>query len=133
MPGGRPTDYSKEVAEQAKEYLKNYKEYGDAVPSVVGLCAVINRSKGTVYNWAKDEDKPEFLDTLSAIQEVQEQGLVNGGLKNEMNPTITKLMLANHGMHDKVDNTNKMSGALGVIDLSDKTEEELDKIIKDGA
>ena len=75
MAGGRPTKYDDEVIALANDYAKNYAAIGDVVPSVVGLCAHINRSKSIVYEWIKDENKPEFLDIYNKIQEGQERGL----------------------------------------------------------
>lgn len=106
----RPSTYSKEVLEDAQNYLENYNsEFNQLVPTVEGLCGAINRSKSTVYSWKKDEDKREFLHTLEAIQEVQAVKLINGSLGGDMNPTISKLMLANHGYHEKVETDHKSS------------------------
>ncbi len=102
-PVGRPTSYDETIIPKCLDYLENFNEtYGDAVPMVVGLCKVINRSKATIYNWAKDDDKPEFLDILSAIEEMQHVGLVNGGLKNQFNSAITKMMMTKHGYSDSI-------------------------------
>ena len=103
MAGGRPTSYNEQVLADAYDYLENYKEtYGDLVPMVVGLCGAIKRGKSTVYEWQKDDDKQEFSDILNAIQEMQEKGLVNGGLSSSFNPAITKMLLAKHGYSDSV-------------------------------
>ncbi len=100
----RPSTYTEKVIAQAEDYLKNYNAtYGHVVPTVEGLCGVINRSKSTVYSWKKDADKVEFLHTLEAMQEIQACQLINGSLSNTLNANISKLMLANHGYHDKVD------------------------------
>lgn len=103
MAGGRPTSYDDEVIATANDYADNYKEYGDAVPSVVGLCAHINRSKSVVYEWIKDESKPEFLDIYNRIQEGQERGLINGGLAGGFAPAVTKMLLTKHGYSDKTE------------------------------
>jgi hypothetical protein len=102
MPAGRPSDYTDDIAAEAWAYIENYEEYGHAVPSVVGLCKVINRAKSTIYDWAKDEDK-QFSDILAAINENQELVTFNKSLKNEYNATIAKLLLGKHGYHDKQD------------------------------
>lgn len=101
MPVGRPTKYNEDMLDKALDYLENFMSYGDAVPSHAGLACELNVNKQTIYNWAKDH--PEFFDTLEAIKERQERLLVNGGLTNEFNGTITKLMLANYGYSDKLD------------------------------
>ena len=60
MPAGRPTKYSSKILETANAYLKNFNtEYSHVVPSVAGLGKVLNLSRDTLYDWAKDEDKKE--------------------------------------------------------------------------
>ena len=98
--GGRPTTYTKEVLELARDYVENCP---NKVPLVVGLCKHISRSKATVYNWAKDEDKAEFLDILKEIEENQHVLLIENGLDNTFNSAITKMMLTKHGYSDKVE------------------------------
>ena len=101
MGAGRPTKYNDEVLAKTKDYLVNYENYNDVVPSVVGLAKVLGITSETIYQWAKQEDKADFSDTLGKINDYQHHGLLNGGLRNELNPTITKLMLANHGYSER--------------------------------
>ena len=69
---GRTTEYTEEIAAQAWKYIEDYEtKYDHAVPSVVGLCQVINRAKSTIYDWAGDETK-QMSDILAAIKEKQE-------------------------------------------------------------
>lgn len=103
MAGGRPTKYDAEVVALANDYADNFKDYGDVVPSIVGLCRHINRSKSIVYDWMKDKNKPEFSDICSKIQEGQEQGLINGGLAGGFAPSVTKMLLTKHGYSDKTE------------------------------
>lgn len=107
----RPTSYGAEVIEAAKEYLEVYKEKGELIPSVVGLCRHIGRGKTTVYNWAAETtpEKAEFRDILEMIEENQHIELVSGGLGSAFNPTITKMMLTKHGYSDKqeIDHSSK--------------------------
>lgn len=99
MAGGRPTDYNQSVLDIAEDYIENYKEtYEDAIPSVAGLACAIGVSKATIYNWR--DIYPEFLDTLNRLQAKQERQSLNGGITGLFNPTITKLVLANHGYSD---------------------------------
>lgn len=107
MPGGRPTQYTKEMGEKAQQYLSddktvNYESRGHAIPSIVGLCRILNVARSTLYLWAKDKDH-EFSDILENSNELQELVLINGSLKNELNPTIAKLALGKHGYSEKQD------------------------------
>lgn len=103
MTAGRPTYYSDETVRQAKEYLQNYKDHGDAVPSVAGLSIFLQRSRSTLYEWAKDADKKEFSDILDQINATQEKVALSNGLTGDFNSTIVKLLLGKHGYHEKVD------------------------------
>lgn len=106
MPGGRPTTYTPQVIKKAWEYADGGWQNADhAIPSIVGLCSVINRSTSTVYSWAADDDK-EFLDILQKIKQEQELITFNKSLTGEYNATIAKLLLGKHGYHDKQDNTH---------------------------
>jgi hypothetical protein len=99
MPGGRPVEWSEDIEAQAYDYIENYDLAGDTIPSVVGLCRVINRARSTVYKWAEEPDK-RFSDILRKIHEFQEHALINKGLNGDFNSTITKLILTKHGYSD---------------------------------
>lgn len=118
---GRLTSLTDEVRETAQDYVENYQKYGDVIPSVVGLCKAINRSKTTVYRWV-EEEKDGFRDTLEAIKENQERVTLNSSLTNEFNATISKLILANHGYSDKQEIKAELR------DVSTMTDAELEAI-----
>jgi hypothetical protein len=99
MAGGRPTKYNKQMLDKARDYIQNHALYGDVVPIAAGLAGELGVTKVTLYEWAKHH--LEFSNTLQALQEAQERKLTSGGLSNTFQPTIAKLMLANHGYHDK--------------------------------
>ena len=103
-PGGRPSLYTPDMVDQVERYLKEYRKHGDLIPSVVGLAAVLDVARDTVIDWGRDKDKPEFSYMLKKIQTIQERTLLNGGLGGTLNAAITKLALAKHGYHDKIDN-----------------------------
>ena len=96
---GRPTDYTDELLNKAHEYLAHCP---DVVHTVVGLCLYIGIAKSTCYRWI-EEGNETFKDIVDEVSELQEQKLVSGGLKNEYNASITKLMLTKHGYTDKVE------------------------------
>jgi hypothetical protein len=99
----RPTKYTEKLVASAREYITTFEEHGHAVPSVVGLCDVIDIGKSTAYDWAEDKDK-EFSDILERINQKQELVTFNKALRGDYNATIAKLLLGKHGYHDKVDN-----------------------------
>lgn len=103
MPAGRPTDYTPALIRKAKSYLKNYEEkYKHRIPSIAGLAVVLNKTRETLYAWAKDPEKQEFSDILKELMAKQENDLLNKGLSGEFNSTITKLILTKHGHSEKV-------------------------------
>lgn len=114
---GRPTLLDKELLEKAKSYMMNgFKEIGNIVPSIAGLCCYLGVSKSAVYVWSEDSEanrndpiRKEFMDTLDAIQVKQEMLLINGGLSQAYSAPITKLMLANHGYSEKVQTESKIT------------------------
>lgn len=110
MLTGRPREYDQSVLDKSAVYLsdddsKNYKSRGHAIPSIVGLCRVLNRARSTLYKWAGEEDKVGFSDMLAKCNEMQELVTLNGSLKNDLNAQISKLVLGKHGYHDKQDTT----------------------------
>ena len=111
MAGGRPTKYSEEILAKAQDYAVNHEEYEDPVPTVAGLSCELDTKRSVLYEWGKKH--PEFQDTLDHILARQERKLVAKGLNNEFSGTITKLMLANHGYSDKVEqNISSPDGSL---------------------
>jgi hypothetical protein len=113
-PVGRPLTFTLEqLQEKAKEYLainllpKEEGGLGEAIPSAVGLACFLAIDKTTLYRYS--ERFPEFCTTLNEIQALQEQVALNRGIDGTFNAPITKLVLANHGYHEKVvtESTNR--------------------------
>lgn len=102
---GRPSVYSPEILAQTLDYIREYESHGDMIPSIAGLSAVLGFSRVTIHTWRNHDDKPEFNEAIEALLAKQERILINKGLVSEFNSVITKLALAKHGYHDKVDNT----------------------------
>lgn len=105
----RPTSLTPELIEKAQDYLENYEDFDQVVPTVAGLALHIGVSRAVIYDWEKKPDvDPEFLDILNAIKEWQEIKLVNGGLTSQFNSVIAKMMLTKHGYSDKqeIDHTS---------------------------
>ncbi len=111
---GQPTKYNKDMQALADDYVANYADAGDVIPSVEGLADYLDLARQTLYNWS--EKHTEFLDTLDRIEQKQKKVTLNNGLTGDFNATIAKLVLANHGMHDKQDNqlTGKDGGKIEI-------------------
>lgn len=114
MPAGRPTLYSSEILQKAAEYLDNYQEQGDVIPSIAGLAIVLNLNRSTIHAWVKDDDKDEFSNIVDKLLHSQEQKLVNKGLEGEFNASITKLLLTKHGYSD----SQNIRGSMGISELT---------------
>ncbi len=114
MAAGRPTDYSEDILDKAKEYLASCedveieKEVGNRteyrlnvkLPTIEGLAVYLRVSRDTIYEWAKHHK--EFSDTLEDLRAEQADKLINQGLAGNYNSTIAKLVLSsNHGMREK--------------------------------
>lgn len=98
---GRPSKYNADLQALADSYIFNYPDQGDVIPSHAGLACWIGIAKSTLYEWAKIY--PDFSDTLDAILVKQETVTLNKGLSGVFNPTISKLVLANHGYSEKIE------------------------------
>ncbi len=101
---GRPTKYDGDMQSKADWYVRSYKELNEVVPTAAGLCVHLDVNRSTLYEWAAKH--PLFSNTLDRINQIQELNLVNGSLANTMNANIAKLMLANHGYSDKIQQDN---------------------------
>lgn len=135
MAGGRPTKYSEEILELAKEYRDIKRPNKDEViPMVEGLSLHLHIRKDTIYNWIKDEDKEEFSDVVAEILSKQARILSNGSLKGVLNASISKLLLNKHGYRESTE-TDVTSGGeklQGVVILPKKDDSTLETTTKTG-
>ena len=99
-PGGRPTIYSEQLLDKTKQYITDYEEHGDKIPSIAGLAIHLGISRETVYAWLQDKDKEEFSYIISVLSSQQERSLLNNGLDGTFNAHITKAILGKHGYND---------------------------------
>ena len=104
---GRPTILNDALKAKAKEYLFKYEDQGDVIPSAAGLACWLGIAKSSVYKFGEQDQ--EFSDTLCAIQAKQEVVTLNRGITGDFNSTIAKLVLANHGYSDKIQQDNVSS------------------------
>lgn len=123
---GRPTEYSEEILTQARDYLSNYKKFGDEIPSNAGLAVHLGLSRDIIQKWRKEEGKEEFFYILAAIQVKQENVLLNKGLNGDFNSNITKLILGKHGYHEKKDIKANVKQSHLI-----ESREELEKMLKE--
>ena len=119
MPAGRPTKYTPELLDKCYIYLEKWEEIGspfkDKIPSHIALAEYIGISHTYMYEWAKHEDKKEFSDILEKVNKLQQRILINGGLSNDFNSNITKLVLGKHGFHEKQDQNITGDGVTLII------------------
>jgi len=101
MAGGQPTKYNDKMLSTALDYITNFADHDQVIPSVAGLAVVLGVSKKTLYNWSEVAENIEFLHALEKLSTNQENKLLNGGLSGSFNSAITKLMMYNHGYTDK--------------------------------
>ncbi len=103
MPASPPTKHTPEVLEKAAQYISTWSKNGDVIPTVEALSSFIGIGRTQIYKWNKDEDKPEITNMLETIKKEQKRILLNKGLTGDFNSNITKLILHQHGLHDKQD------------------------------
>jgi len=100
MPAGRPTTYNAKIQKMAEVYLEIWKD-DSVIPSIASLALYLGVPRPTLYEWKEKHDKfKHVIETVLATQEVE---ALNKGLEGKFTPTISKLVLAHHGYHDKVD------------------------------
>jgi len=98
---GRPTKYQGQATlDKAAEYINGgFKDRDEVIPSAAGLARYLGTSKRVLYDWADTHE--EFLHTLTALNTEQERVVLSGGLSGQFAPTITRVVLNNHGYTDK--------------------------------
>ena len=95
----RPTKYSQDILIASENYLENYAQTGDVIPSIEGLADVLGVVRSTIYAWAKEHD--EFSNITEGIHTRQARCLINRGLDGTYSTTALKAMLGKHGYSDK--------------------------------
>ncbi len=127
----RPTSLTPGLIEKAQDYLDNYPDLDELVPTVAGLSLHLGVSRKIIYVWEESEQTPvTFLHILEAIKAKQETRLVNGGLGNQFNSTIAKMMLTKHGYSDKQEIDHSSSnGTMTPAQVTPVSEETLNKLI----
>jgi hypothetical protein len=115
-PGGRPSVATPEAIAEADRYFSEKLWHpDDVIPTVEGLAVHLGIARSTLYL------RPEFSDILENILSLQAKLLLNGSLKGELNPVISKMMLsAKHGYIEKSakELTGKDGGAIAFVDMA---------------
>lgn len=137
MAGGRPTDYTPEIVEKAKAYLKWCVDIFEDnktivnIPSIEGLSVATGITRETIYQWENEEGKEQFSDIIKEIRSEQAKRLLNNGLAWTYNPTIAKLMLTKHWYSDKQETENKnLNIETTPQELATMTDEQLQALLK---
>jgi hypothetical protein len=97
MAMGRPSKYTDEILEKAKDYIENFEQYGDVIPNVAGLACELGVARETVHAWCRDEDKEDFSHIVEQMMAKQDRTLQSGGLNGKFNSSISKLLMSKHG------------------------------------
>lgn len=125
--GGRPSKYTEEVYEFAKNYIDNYQDYEDIngklvpnnIPSQTDLAFKLKVHRETIANWGKAH--PLFFDILERINQKQELMLSKFGLNRGYDATIAKLYTVNLTKYkDKVESSVEQKTIQINIDKEDK-------------
>lgn len=97
---GRPTKLTEELFAAAREYLDREGSYGDPrLPSIEGLALHLGVHRDTLHTWDKEDGR--FSDILEELRQRQAKKLIDKGLNNLYNSTISKLILSKHGYVEK--------------------------------
>lgn len=116
---GRPTLYNDEILTKARTYLVEFEKRGEVVPTIEGLSEVLDISRETIYDWARQPEKEAFSDITLQILAKQAKTLINKGLAGDFNHSITKLMLSKHGYHEKQEVEHSGGVNVNVINFND--------------
>jgi DNA-packaging protein gp3 len=113
---GRPTKLTDELLIKASSYIygvdgkpPSWEKEGSAVPSIEGFALYLGINRDTAYAWERENDN--FSDIVCDIRLMQAKILVDNGLKNQFNSSITKLMLTKHGYVEKSETDITTQGA----------------------
>lgn len=127
------TKCTPELVEQAEAYVDGeWEKLGHTHPSKTGLSIYLEISVRSLQKWQEAGKKTAIIRTLERIEDLAPFYLTQGGLKSELNPTITKLALSNYGVIEKNETalTGKDGGdiktdnkwTISVVKPSDNTE-----------
>jgi hypothetical protein len=105
MAMGRPTLYTPDLLEKAREYVDGGWMVKDAYPQIASMATYIGITRKTVWEWCGHDDKEDFCNIVEYLMQKQESELLNNGIRGDFNSTITKLALTKHNYSDKSETT----------------------------
>ncbi len=105
IKSGAPSKITPMLLAKAKAFVDGeWTKYNRTVPTVEGLAIHLGLYRTYLY------ECQDLSDTMEQIQRLQSSMLIDGGLNNEMNPSIVKLLLsAKHGYVEKTEVANSHS------------------------
>ena len=135
MAGGRPSEYTPEIVEKAREYLASCVDVQDdktlkvKLPSIEWLAVYIWLAVSTVYLW--ENEHKEFSEVIDELRAKQADWLINNWLSWAYNPTIAKVLLTKHWYTDKIETENKnLNIETSPTELASMTDEQLQALLK---
>lgn len=91
------TKYNEGMEAKVVEYIATHRQLGQELPTTAGLALFLGVCRKTLVNWQTSEETLNFSALYDQMMCTQEVKLINGGLSNEYNAHITKLLLSRHG------------------------------------
>lgn len=131
---GREPAYTDEAAKQKLiEYYEIKVEQEAKVPTAEGLANYMGITSDTIQNYLnKTDEYKQFIVSYRIIMNVQADTIIQGGLKNEYNANIAKLMLFNHGYTDKTQVDQKIKAEIeSKSDITLSVDQKLEKALTD--
>ena len=141
----RPTKLTTEIIRDVKGYMVMCAEKS-RLPTIEGLAFVLNLNKGTIQEWRKpyyptntqiteteNQELVQLHTEFSALVDMmlnqQADQLIDRGLNETYNASITKLLLTKHGYRDAVD-TDITTGGEKVNTVLPEIIAEADRLLK---
>lgn len=125
---GRPVEYTDDVVNKVNEYSLIC-EQEKKLPTRAGLSLYIGINKKTLWEWEKRYE--QLSNALAKFDNLQEDEVLQKGLKGEYNSNIAKLILSNHGYSDKQQTENLNTNLNTEITPDDKpVEQKLQEVLE---
>lgn len=124
---GRPTDFHDDIPQMVLEYLG---KEDVVIHSKAGLCVHLECSEGALNNWLKlptdtenliyeNDSVLQLVRLISQLEMIQRRDLIEKGLTGDFNATITKVLLAKHGISEKIETEHSGTITTETYELSD--------------